>query len=883
VRRAGATRSMIAAGAGMLLWASTVSGQNTTVAELIGTGAYEAAIDALESGIRTDPTASAYRLLARTLRDVGRYDDALEILERAPDTFADELANVHGELLATVGQNDQARAQWNRAIASGSLERHVARLNRAISEYTYGSRENALSELDSFIDLYNDADQLPLRDLMAVGVAVRYLGVTNTDLYADAIKAFEEAIELGGEVPEPRVRMAELFLQTHASPDAHELLQQVLRRNGKHAEALLARAQALRFDGAMGVMEAVNLSLESNPNLMPAHVLKARLHLAAEAYDAANTEIDRALEINPVSLEALSVRGAIHFLRGEPDRYDAVRARVAELAPEYPDLYNDIADLVGNQRRYREASELAQQAVDIDSRSWRGYTLLGMNQLRLGKIEEGTASLETAFEGDPFNPWVRNTLVLIDSFENFEVIPSERFEFFLHSEEAELLLPYVEAIADEAFDALRERYDYTPPLPIRIEIYPDDGDFSVRTVGLAGIGALGVSFGSVIAMDSPSAKPLGSFNWASTLWHEMAHVFHLGMTEHEVPRWFSEGLAVHEQHAARPGWGHHPGPGLLSRFREGKFLPASQLNAGFVRPSYPEQVIDSYFFASIVFEFIENRWGFDAIVGMLHGFRQGETTGQQIKERLGLSTDDFDAAFDEYFKTKYATALASLAPVHEDPPAGLRAQPERLTAAQNPDNFLARLGAGLELLDEEDLDGAEEHFRAALRLFPEYGGADSPYWFLAEIHEQRGEFQLAARALARLNALNESNYAALMKQADLLTELDDLEGAAQALDGAVLIYPYEFEVHERLAELRDELGQYDGTVRERRAILALDPVDRAEAYYRLALAQRSAGDDRGARKSVISALEIAPSFDAALDLLLELRRGTSPSTGAGGT
>src|SRR5207253_3008380 len=79
--------------------------------------------------------------------------------------------------------------------------------------------------------------------------------------------------------------------------------------------------------------------------------------------------------------------------------------------------------------------------------------------------------------------------------------------------------------------------------------------FSVRTVGLAGLGALGVSFGTTLAFDSPAAKDAGPFNWGSTVWHELAHTFTLGSTEHRIPRWLSEGLSVYEEHRARPGWG----------------------------------------------------------------------------------------------------------------------------------------------------------------------------------------------------------------------------------------------------------------------------------------------------------------------------------------
>ena len=135
--------------------------------------------------------------------------------------------------------------------------------------------------------------------------------------------------------------------------------------------------------------------------------------------------------------------------------------------------------------------------------------------------------------------------------------------------------------------------------------------------------------------------------------------------------------------------------------------------------------------------------------------------------------------------------------------------------------------------------------------------------------------ELAADFLARLTALNESHYNAFLQLAELRTELGDAEGAAEAMDAAVLIYPYEVELHNRLAQAHEARGDVVGAVRERRAILALAPADLAGAYYDLALAYVAAGDPAQARRAVLRALEIAPNFSAGLELLLDLRSGAA--------
>ncbi|HCK89876.1 MAG TPA: hypothetical protein DHW54_01745, partial [Gemmatimonadetes bacterium] len=158
-------------------------------------------------------------------------------------------------------------------------------------------------------------------------------------------------------------------------------------------------------------------------------------------------------------------------------------------------------------------------------------------------------------------------------------------------------------------------------------------------------------------------------------------------------------------------------------------------------------------------------------------------------------------------------------------------------------------------------------------IFPDYGGPDSPYWYLAQAHMGAGNLTGAAQALSQLVQRSESNYDAYRMHADVLAQLDRPKEAADALDKAVLVWPYEIELHQRLAKLHAEVGNYPQALRERAAVVALNPTDKAQALYALAIAYQEAGDLTGARRAVLQSLEIAPNFDAALELLLVLRSG----------
>ena len=76
---------------------------------------------------------------------------------------------------------------------------------------------------------------------------------------------------------------------------------------------------------------------------------------------------------------------------------------------------------------------------------------------------------------------------------------------------------YAADLLDEATKKLTAKYRFNPQTPILVEMFPDHADFEVRVLGLTGLGALGVCFGQVVALDSPSARKAGEFNWGSTL------------------------------------------------------------------------------------------------------------------------------------------------------------------------------------------------------------------------------------------------------------------------------------------------------------------------------------------------------------------------------
>jgi tetratricopeptide (TPR) repeat protein len=141
---------------------------------------------------------------------------------------------------------------------------------------------------------------------------------------------------------------------------------------------------------------------------------------------------------------------------------------------------------------------------------------------------------------------------------------------------------------------------------------------------------------------------------------------------------------------------------------------------------------------------------------------------------------------------------------------------------------------------------------------------------------ERGRVDSAVAQLARVTSRDETAWEANALEAELRERLGDHAGAAAALERLVWIWPYDADVHVRLAALAERLNDHPRAVRERRAVLALDPSDRLEARYQLARALARAGERGAARREILGVLEVAPGFEKGQALLLELSERRNP-------
>ncbi len=353
---------------------------------------------------------------------------------------------------------------------------------------------------------------------------------------------------------------------------------------------------------------------------------------------------------------------------------------------------------------------------------------------------------------------------MLDSLDGFARVEQGDLVFRFDPKEAPVLEAYALPLGQAAYDEFVTRYGFTPKGPILIEVFPVHDDFAVRTLGLPGlVGALGACFGRVIAMDSPQARPPGAFSWHATLWHEMAHVFTLQLSDYRVPRWLTEGISGYEEHRRRPAWGRELNLEFAHVLAQGATFGVKKLPEAFKRP---ETLSLGYFEASLVVEHLVDENGDAGLRRLLRAYADGATDDEAFSKAFGKTLDEVDTSFGRFVDERYGALSRAMAePSSKVAPDDLPAL--RARAEADPGNFTSQFAYGDALVRAGDLDRAVEPLERAARLAPQASGSGSPRALLAQIFEKRGDGARARREWRQLLVHDHTNVAAARRLAAL--------------------------------------------------------------------------------------------------------------------
>ncbi len=741
-------------------------------------------------------------------------------------------------------------------------------LNTLAEEYD-PNRDDQLLACDRVYDRGNIDQAIgcytPLKSSDSLSIAAEAtwaLGDTNK-----ANELFRLAVQAQPRNPHLRARWGRLFLSTHQPSQAAPLFQEALQLdpNLLHAKTGLAAA-LLSQPGAEARKLLAEISIE-HPDDVETLLMLARLELETRNLDQADQLLDRALtsaesqSISPLDIYAL--KASADMLRDVEDSEWTKKA--LQISPAYGDVFFVASHYHLINYRYREAVEVLRKAVEVQETHWSAHSQLGINLLRLNDIAGAKKHLEIAYRGDPYDTATVNTLKLLDTLDEFKDLdttavfrlPGDSDDstvpvvMRLHRDEAKYLSPYVEELTLKAVKTFSERYDFALAEPLIVELFPNHDDFAVRTVSTPGVGLLGVTFGYLLAMDSPSGRAPGEFHWGSTLWHELAHVFTIEKSDHRMPRWFTEGVSVYEEWTTGPLRGRHIPVDVLQAISENKLLPVKDLDSGFVRPTYPNQVTVSYMQAGLICEMISEFWGHNKLTEMLVEFDKRKDTTEAVRTVLGISTTELDRNLKQYIELNFGKVISEF------------------------DNWRELLSSMHTAVQSDQWATVVALANQANEIYPEYVGNGTTYLALHEAYESNGNVDRAVEVLETWFDYGGYQPDMLHQLAHRLRDQGRTDRATEVLESINWVSPNNIDLHERLGKDYLNRGDNQAAIREFQSLLGLNPHDKSDVYLNLAYAYKNLNDKKRAKRNVLQALELAPFFREAQDLLVELTGDSS--------
>ncbi len=195
-------------------------------------------------------------------------------------------------------------------------------------------------------------------------------------------------------------------------------------------------------------------------------------------------------------------------------------------------------------------------------------------------------------------------------------------------------------------------------------------------------------------------------------------------------------------------------------------------------------------------------------------------------------------------------------------------------AGEHPGYYDAQLRLGDARAEAGDAEGAYRAWHRAAELLPMATGDDGPLARIAKLAMAKGDNARAIEALEGTLAREGANVDAARQLAALLDGAGDHARAAKAWARVAEIDPFDATASAILGRQALDSRDAEAAARWFRAALAAGPSDRAAAHCDLAESYLATGQAPQAKRQVLAALEVAPTYARAQDLLLAIVDGS---------
>ena len=832
--------------------------------KLLLTGKYAEAIAAAEKGVKEEEGSEDWRLLlVQAHMAVGQYPQAHTVLTNA---------------LSKYPHSSSIRLRW--------VGREVKQFNGLADE---GS--DYLDEINRLAGSRSWAYRDPA-NLTALGRAALLLGA-DPKMVLDRL--FEPVKKAAPDLRDIHLAMGQLALDKGDFQLAAKIFQDALKRFKTDADLQFGLARALLSGSRSQALKALELALEFNEQHIPARLLLVDHLVDAEEYAEAEKLLKEVLAVNVNQPEAWAYRAVMAHLRNDKAKETQCRTDALRHYTNNPAVDQLIGRKLSQKYRFAEGAAYQRLALKSDKKFLPAKFQLAQDLLRLGEEEEGWKLVAEVYEADGYDVNAFNLVTLKDTTDKFAALTNDHFVLRMDAREAKIYGPRVLALLQRAHDTLTAKYGLKLEQRTIVEVYPEQKDFGVRTFGMPdNPGFLGVCFGCLITANSPASARGHASNWEATLWHEFCHVITLTLTKNKMPRWLSEGISVYEERQASPAWGQVMNPRYREMILGDELTKVGDLSSAFLTAKSDLHLQFAYYESSLVVQFLVEKFG----VGKLRALLADLATGKEINKAIVAHTaplekveKDFEAYAKDLAKKlapgldfEKPKAMAGLMRLPGLPAPGTPPPPDSQPLLDplklHPKNFYLLTQHAKKLMAEKKFAEAKEPLQKLLEAYPTHTGADNALWLLAQVQRELKETPQERATLTKLAALDADSVEAYQRLMELAAATKDWPVFAENARRYLAVNPLVPQPHRWLARASEELKQPAEAIAAYQTVLLLDPADPAEVHFRLAKLF-NATDAKSAKQHVLMALEEAPRFREAHELLLKLVPAEQPAPAVG--
>jgi tetratricopeptide (TPR) repeat protein len=389
-----------------------------------------------------------------------------------------------------------------------------------------------------------------------------------------------------------------------------------------------------------------------------------------------------------------------------------------------------------------------------------------------------------------------------------------RFEIYVPKGKDQVLIPFAAEALEQAYEEVGDELGYKPATPIRVEVYP-------RTATLAKVstlteqeirtsGTIALCKYNRLMITSPRAL-LQGYGWVDTLVHEYVHYVINSKTQNRVPIWMHEGLAKFLERRWRGPNAQKLPPSsqslLKKRVDADDLITFEQMHPSMAKLPSQEDAAVAFAQVYTVMEYLREQVGEKAFENLLDAVNDGLDARAAFAKTVGKPFATFEKEWLVYLKARDMTNLPDDSGYEEK----LRFKEEN--ASKSEVNEIEQPEARDHMHLGEMLQARNRH-GAALVQYKKAShllGQTNPV-----LQTRQAQCMLegndAKGALAVLEPVREKypGYVhAWVEMGKASLALGQYAEARDYLNEAARINPFDPEVHQKLSEAYEKLGETD--------------------------------------------------------------------------